>query len=105
MTKTKSMRRKIPILRVSVEQGADYSQLAEIPEVRKAVLEETLYAIKEGIEKNKKSISLFEVAHSDCYIELDKQNWKVTLEKALETYIEKEDYNKCVEIRDLINKL
>lgn len=105
MTKTKKMRRKIPILRVSVEHGADYSQLAEIPEVRKAVLEETLYAIKEGIEKNKKSISLFEVAHSDCYIELDKQNWKVTLEKALETYVEKEDYDKCIEIRDLISKL
>jgi hypothetical protein len=105
MIKTKKMRRKIPMLRVSVDQGADYSQLAEIPEVRESIIKETLCAIKEGIEKNKKTISLFEVAYSDCYIELDKPKWKPTLEKALNHFIEIEDYDKCIEMRDLISKL
>jgi len=105
MIKTRKMRRKIPVLRVNVEPGASYSQLKEVPEIQKVVLEEAVYAIKEGIEKNRTSISLFEVAYSDYYIELKKDKWKSTLEKVLEYYIEREEYNKCAETRDLINKL
>lgn len=105
MIKIKKMKRKIPVLRVKIEPGADYFQLTQIPEIQQVVIEEAIYAIKEGIEKNKLSISLFEVAYSDYYIELEKSKWKSTLEKALEYYIEKEEYNRCIETRDLINKL
>lgn len=101
----RKMRRKIPVLRVSIEPGASYSQLREIPEIQKVVIEEAVYAIKEGIAKNKSSISLFEVAYSDYYIELKKEKWKSTLEKALEYYLEREEYDRCAEARDLINKL
>ncbi len=99
------MRRKIPVFKVSIEPGADYSQLLEVPEIKQIVLEETVYAIKHGIEKNKESISLFEVAHTDYYIELSKNKWKPSLEKALEYFLEKEEYDRCAEMRDLINKL
>jgi hypothetical protein len=101
----RKMRRKIPVLRVKVELGADYSQLAEIPEVQQVVIEEAIYAIKDGLARNKSSISLFEVAYSDYYIELEKPKWKPTLEKVLEYYVEKEEYDKCIETRDLISKL
>lgn len=101
----KKMRRKVPVLRVKVEPGADYSQLTEMPEVQQVVIEETIYAIKDGIARNKSSISLFEVAYSDYYIELEKPKWKPTLEKVLEYYVEKEEYDKCAEARDLINRL
>jgi hypothetical protein len=101
----RKMKRKIPVLRVSIEPGASYSQLKEVPDIKKVVIEEAIYAIKEGIEKNRPSISLFEVAYSDYYIELKKDKWKPTLEKVLEYYIEREEYDKCAETRDLINKL
>jgi hypothetical protein len=106
MIKTrKKMRRKVPVFRVTAEPGADYSVLSNAPEIRKAVLDETIYAIKDGIEKHKASISLFEVADSDYYIELSKDKWKPTLEHLIEYYAEKEEYDKCVEVRDLISKL
>ena len=106
MVKTKrNMRRKIPILRVKAEPGADYSTLTELPEIRQIVLEEAITAIKEGIEKHKASISLFEIADSDYYIELNKDKWKPTLEHLISHYAEKEEYDKCAEARDLISKL
>jgi hypothetical protein len=105
MIKVKIMRRKIPVFKVYVEQGADYSQLTELPEVQKIVREEAIYAIKDGIEKHKSSISLFEIAQSDYYIELGKDKWKLTLENLIEHYVESEEYGKCAEARDLINKL
>jgi len=101
----RKMRRKIPILRICIEPGASYSQLKEVPEIKKVVLEEVMHAIKEGINKNKPSISLFEIAYSNYYIDLKKEKWKLTLKKVLEYYIEREEYDKCAEIRDLINKL
>jgi hypothetical protein len=105
MIKSRKMRRKIPVLKISMEEGSDYSQLMEIPEVQKVVIEETVYAIKDGMAKNKKIISLFEVANTNCYIDLEKNKWKSTLEHTIEYFVEKEDYNKCIEIRNLIDKL
>jgi hypothetical protein len=105
MIKTKIMRRKIPVFRVHAEQGADYSQLTKIPEIQQAVRDEAVYAIKDGIAKHKSSISLFEIAQSDYYIELGKDKWKPTLEKLIEYYAEREEYDKCAEARDLISKL
>ena len=106
MVKTrKKMRRKVPVFRVTAEPGADYSVLSIAPEIRKAVLDEAIYAIKDGIEKNKTSISLFEIADSEYYIELSKEKWKPILEHLIDYYAEKEEYNKCAEVRDLIGKL
>ena len=105
MIKPLRMRRKIPIFKVTMSGDENYSQLTKIPEVIEVVIEETVIAIKDGISKNKKSISLFEVANSDCYIDLEKKEWKSTLEHAIDYFVEKEDYSKCAEIRDLINKL
>jgi hypothetical protein len=105
MIKNKKMRRKIPVFRVTMAPGVSYSVLTETPEIVQIVIDETIVAIKEGIAKKKKSILLFEVANSDYYIELEKDKWKSSLENALEYYVEKEEYNKCIECRDLINQL
>ena len=99
------MKRKIPLFTLYAPDGIDYSNLSKTPEVKKVIIDETLYAIKEGVKKNKKNIPLFEVANSNCYIELEKENWKPTLKNVLDYYIEVEEYDKCIECRDLINKL
>jgi hypothetical protein len=99
------MKRKIPVFRVSVQAGADYSQLEEHPGVKEVVIEEVIVAIKEAIKTKKTSISLFEVANSGYYIELKKEQFKPSLENALEYFLEKEEYNRCAECRDLINKI
>jgi len=102
---SKAMRRKIPVFKVNVQPGADYDQLHEIPEVKEVVIEEVLFAIQDAIKRKKSSIELFEVANSGYYLELKKDKFKPSLETAIEYFIEKEDYARCAECRDLINKL
>lgn len=99
------MKRKIPVFKVVASEGESYDKMLEVPEIRDIVLEETLFAIKEGINKKKKSISLFEVADSNYYIELEKDKWKSSLETVLNYYAEREEYDMCIECRDLMNKL
>lgn len=99
------MKRKIPVFRVHVQPGASYGQLHEIPEVKEVVIEEVVVAIKDAIKGKKKSIQLFEVAGSDYYIELKKEQFKSSLETALQYFLDKEEYDRCVECRDLLNEI
>jgi len=93
------------VFRVNVQPGASYDQLHEIPEVKEVVIEEVIVAVREAIRRKKSSIELFEVANSDYYLELKKDQFKSSLETVLEYFVEKEEYDRCIECRDLINKL
>lgn len=99
------MRRKIPIFKVILQNGAKYSQITKIPEIKKIIFEETVYAIKDGVERNMKSISLFEIADCKYYINLDKSQWKIFLNNAIEFYVNIENYEKCGECKKLIEKI
>ena len=93
------------MFKVNVEPGASYDQLNEMPEVKEVVIEEVINAIRDAIKRKKSKIELFEVADSDYYLELDKNKFKTSLETAIEYFVEKEEYDKCIECRDLINKI
>jgi recombinational DNA repair ATPase RecF len=110
MTKVKNIRKTMREINTTLNTTRNLlqvvdDQLKEIPEVQQAVRDEAVYAIKDGIEKHKATITLFEIANSDYYVELSKDKWKSTLENIIQYYAEKEDYDKCVEARDLISKL
>jgi hypothetical protein len=97
--------RKIPTLRLSVSPDVDYSEIVNVPGVKDTVMDELVLAIKEGITNKKKSISLFALANTEYYINIKKEQWDASLNNALNHYISIEDYNKCVECRDILNKL
>jgi hypothetical protein len=99
------MKRQIPVFKVNVQSGASYDQLHEIPEVKEVVIEEVIVAIKDAVKRKKSNIELFEVANSGYYLQLNKDKFKSSLEKAIEYFVEKEEYDRCIEVRDLINKL
>lgn len=88
-----------------MQPGASYEQLTKIPQIRNAVIQETIIAIKEGILKKKQTIPLFEVANSQYYINIERKHWKRALSTAIDYFVELEDYDKCIECRELIKKL
>jgi hypothetical protein len=99
------MKRQIPVFKVHVQPGANYNQLHEIPEVKEVVIEEIVYAIKDAIKRKKSKIELFEVANSEYYIELKKEQFKLSLQNAINYFLEKEEYDRCIECRDLMNSI
>jgi excinuclease UvrABC helicase subunit UvrB len=99
------IKRQIPILNISLKNGASYNQLCEVPELVKITTETTLEAINDAIKKNKKTTTLFEIANSEYTITLEKKQWVPSLEKALEYFTENENYDACINARDLLNKL
>ena len=90
------MNRKIPI--ISLE---DFETKSKKPLMVKTLVNN----IAEGIEDNLESVNIAEIKNYDLILNVPKSEWKGGLEKALEYYIEGEEYEQCSKVRDLINKL
>ena len=90
------MIRKIPI--ISLE---DFETKSKKRQVYKSLIQNK----SEGIEFNLDSVNIAEIKNHDVIISVPKTEWKSGLEKALNFYIEREEYEECSKIKKLINKL
>tara|TARA_R110000824_G_scaffold55795_3_gene153434 strand:- start:1909 stop:2181 length:273 start_codon:yes stop_codon:yes gene_type:complete len=90
------MTRKIPI--ISLE---DFEAKTQKRRVYKSLVENII----EGIKSNLESVNIAEIKHTDVMISVPKTEWKAGLEKAMNYYIEKEEYEECSKIKDLIEKI
>ena len=90
------MTRKIPV--ISLE---DFEAKAKKPLMMKTLVTN----IAEGIKDKLESVSVAEIKHHDVIISVPKSEWKGGLKNAMDYYIEKEEYEECSKIKNLINKI
>ena len=90
------MTRKIPI--ISLE---DFEAKAKKPTMMRSLVSN----IADGIKDNLESVNIAEIKNHDLIISVSKDEWKPGLEKAMEYYIEKEEYEECSKIKKLIKRL
>ena len=90
------MNRKIPI--ISLE---DFETKSKKPLMRKTLVAN----IAEGIKDNLESVNIAEIKNYDLILNIPKSEWKGGLERAMEYYIEKEEYEECSKIKKLIKKI
>jgi CRISPR/Cas system-associated protein Csm6 len=60
--------------------------------------------IKHAIDKKLEEVAIVKFIDSKMYATIKKEDYKELLQKILEHFISKEEYEICAEIRDLINK-
>ena len=90
------MARKIPI--ISLE---DFAAKAKKPTMMKSLVSN----IADGIEDDLESVNVAEIKNHDVIISVPKSEWKGGLKNAMNYYIEKEEYEECSKIKNLIEKL
>ena len=90
------MSRKIPI--ISLE---DFETKAKKPTMMRSLVSN----IADGIKDNLESVNIAEIKNHDLIISVSKDEWKPGLEKAMEYYIENEQYEVCSKIKKLIKRL
>ena len=90
------MNRKIPI--ISLE---DFEAKAKKPTMMRSLVSN----IADGIKDNLESVNIAEIKNHDLIISVSKDEWKPGLEKAMEYYIENEQYEVCSKIKKLIKRL
>lgn len=74
-------------------------------ELRSLIKSEILGSIKLALDANKTYASIFEINDSSHYIDIHKKHWVQALETCLLWYVEDENYEKCKEIKELINRI
>ena len=89
------MTRRIPIFEFNEELKSKKHQ------VYKSLID----GVTEAIKSNKEEIKLCEVKNSGIFITVEKEEWKNSLDSALEYYISTEEYEECSKIKKLIDKL
>jgi hypothetical protein len=90
------MTRKIPI--ISLE---DFEAKAKKPTMMKSLVSN----IADGIKDKLESVNIAEIKNQNLIISVPKDEWKPGLEKAMEYYIEKEEYEECSKIKEIIERL
>ena len=90
------MARTIPI--ISLE---DFKAKAKKRKVYKSLVE----SVKEGVELELESVNIAEIKHTDIMVSVPKTEWEAGLKKAMDYYIEREEYEECTKIKNLIERL
>ena len=90
------MTRKIPI--ISLE---DFEAKAKKPTMMKSLV----LNIADGIKDKSESVNIAEIKNYDLIISVPKTEWKAGLQNAMDYYIEKEEYEECSKIKNLIEKI
>ena len=90
------MTRKIPV--ISLE---DFEAKAKKPIVMKSLVTN----IADGIKDDLESVNVAEIKNHDVIISVPKSEWKGGLDNAMDYYIEKEEYEECSKIKNLIERL
>ena len=89
-------KRHIPVISFN-----DLDSKIQKPKVYQSLIE----GITEAFENNKDEIKLCEVKYANTYLTVHKKDWSNSLAKAMDFYIEKEQYEMCALIKDLTDRL
>jgi ribonucleotide reductase beta subunit family protein with ferritin-like domain len=101
---TKSKNRIIPKMMVDMNQ-LSCADLIESPQFQESVFIETYNSIKTAINNKKTEAQIFEINTSGTLITIEKNNWDSALQAVIDYYADKDDFEKCIEIKELQNKL
>jgi hypothetical protein len=103
----KKSTRRIPSMVITVNGGgaANIEALCTNEIFLRAVYKEAIASIKDAINNKKKTAILFELDKSEYYIEINKSEWKQALQSCIDKLVETEDYEMCIQIKDLIDKI
>lgn len=103
----KKSTRKIPSMVININGGgqADIEALCNNNIFANAVYKEAIASIKDAITNKRKTAILFELDKSEYYVEISKSDWKQALQSCIDKLIETEDYEMCIQIQDLIDKI
>tara|TARA_R110000744_G_scaffold140215_1_gene251432 strand:- start:1400 stop:1678 length:279 start_codon:yes stop_codon:yes gene_type:complete len=71
------------------------------PQVYKSLVE----GISEAFKNKTDEIKLCEVKYANTYLTVHKDSWSGSLAKAMDYYIEKEEYEMCSQIKILLKQL
>jgi len=92
-------------LQVSYENEEDLEEISKNEDFTAFALQQSLDIILQAIEDKKDKVELFNIINLSLIVEIDSTQYTAVLKKVQEYYSQIEDFDKCIEIQDVINKI
>ena len=93
--------RKVPILNMHSVERVDSEVLSETYQLKTFVYTETPKAIEEALRTRKQVATLCQINNQDAFIEIQKEDWCIAIDRCIAYQSEKEQYELCSELRDI----
>ncbi len=105
MKQTKEKKNEVTHIQIAYSDPEELVELSLNEGFIKYVHEKALEKIKHALNNNLGKVGIFNIFNMSLIIELERKNFKNVLETINKVYIKSEDFEKCVEIQKLIDKL
>jgi hypothetical protein len=92
-------------LQISYNNKEDLETISNSEDFISFTLQQSLDVILQAIEDKKDKVELFNIINLSLIVEIDSTQYTPVLKKIQEHYSQLEDFDKCIEIQDVINKL
>lgn len=89
------------VIRFSIDNKEDFQTLIESDKFMDTLYTEAINSIEDGIKNNLEEIQLFKIADFNSLVIINKEDINSVLDKAIDFYAEKEDYDLCQIVKNL----
>lgn len=96
---------KVPNLVITPLKGISLGEIMKYEPILELVRRETPKGIQRAIQSSKQEATILEINNSGYCIEIPYKFWRNALNACLEHYTDLEDYEKCIEIQDVVKLL
>ena len=101
----KDKEREVTPIEITYNTKKDLDELASSDQFKSFILKRTLEEIEFALENDLEKIEIFNIFNLSLIIELERKNFKSVLDKVMDSYVKDENFEKCNQIKKLINKL
>ena len=105
LTMNKDKEREVTPIEITYNTKKDLDELASSDQFKSFILKRTLEEIEFALENSLEKIEIFNIFNLSLIIELERKNFKSVLDKVMDSYVKDEDFEKCNQIKKLIDKI
>ena len=105
MEKKIKSKKEITTIEIAHRSKKELKELSNSKEFQDIIMNDAFYSIKEAIAKKWNKVELFNIINLSIIIEISDIGFSSALSKISKYFEIKEDYEKCAEIKKLINKM
>lgn len=105
MEKDTKSKEEITTIEISQRSKKDLKELSNSKEFQDIIMKDAFRSIKKAIDKKRKKVELFNVINLSIIIEIPNTGFSSALKKISKYFEINEEYEKCAEIKQLINQI
>lgn len=98
---------KIPTLQIGIvyDTREELEGLRKDPSFSSMILEGVFTAVEQAAATKKKTVDVLDIYNLGVMVSVERKNFKPILEKAIQHYTTSEQYEKCIQLVNLIDSL